>query len=111
MRTSVLAKEESKLIPTYIPTYHMLLERFVRGSHSRMRDGIRPDRAVDIELLHHRLETLHAHLGSATLLEEKKRISDLGLLVSGGFFVELRGDESLNMKLKGVLDHNKEAKT
>ena len=78
MKTSVLVKKEKKLILTDSLTYSMWFERFIRGLHNMMGDDIKPDRAVDIKLLHHMLDTLQECLDSATPLEGKKRIDDMG---------------------------------
>ena len=72
--------------------------------------NIRLDRAVNIELLHHILDTSQEYLDIATSLEKRKRITDMGLLVSGrGGSAGLKVNELLNLSLKGVLEHDQEA--
>ena len=68
-----------------------------------MGDDIKPDRAVDIKLLHHMLDTLQEYLDSATLLEGKKRIDDMG---PSCFSAGLKGNTLLNLSLNGVVEHD-----
>ena len=109
MRTSVLAKEEKKLMLTDSPTYSLWFERFIRGMHNRMGDDIRPDEGVDIELLHYMLNTLQECLDNTEDAGGRKRIIQLGFYLSATFSAGLRGNELFNLNLKGLLEHDQEA--
>ena len=109
MKTSVLAKEEKKLMLTDSPTYSLWFERFIRGMHNRMGDDIRPDKGVDIKLLHHMLNTLEECLNNTGEATGKKRIIHLGCYLSATFSAGLRGNELFNLNLKGLLEHDQEA--
>ena len=52
------------------------------------------------------LDTLQECLDSTISLEERNRIADMELLVSGGFSAGLRGNELLNLSLRVFLEHD-----
>ena len=109
MKTSVLAKEEKKLMLTDSPTYSLWFERFIRGMHNRMGDDIRPDEGVDIDLLHHMLNTLKHCVDNTKKVEGRIRIIQLGFYISATFSAGLRGNELFNLNVKGLLEHDQEA--
>ena len=109
MKTSVLAKEEKKLMLTDSPTYSLWFERFIRGMHNRMGDDIRPDEGIDIKLLHGMLKTLKKCMECSVGFAEQKRLVDMGFYISATFSAGLRGNELLNLSLKGLLEHDEES--
>ena len=106
MRTSVLAKDNRKLMLTDSPTYSLWFERFVRGMHNRMGDDIRQDLEVDIKLLHHMLEKLKGKVELSSTFNQRKELVDLGFFLNAGFSAGLRGNELCNLSLKGMLEHD-----
>jgi hypothetical protein len=100
---SVLAYETQTLITTPCPTYRYWYQRFSRGLHKRTGDVVRSDYAVTLEIMKELLEQLNSECeASMTTEQEKKRIANMGLLLSVGFLCGLRGEELMKIDM-GVL--------
>jgi hypothetical protein len=84
-----MAYETQKLITTPCPTYGYWYQRFSLGMHKRMGDVVRSDYAVTSQIVKELLDQLDSEWESSINERERKRIADLGFLISAGFLCGL----------------------
>ena len=77
----------------------------MRGLHSRMGDDIRPNMAIYVEILKEMLLVLKSEYLSSSQLEEKHRISELGVILCTGFCAALRGEEIMKLTMDETLEY------
>jgi hypothetical protein len=80
-----MAYETQKLITTPCPTYGYWYQRFSLGLHKRMGDVVHSDYAVTLEIIKELLSQLDSEWESSAVVWERKRIADVGFLLSLGF--------------------------
>jgi hypothetical protein len=102
---SVMAYETQKLITTPCPTYGYWYQRFSLGMHKRMGDVVRSDYAVTSLIVKELLEQLDSEWETSKNEKERKRIADMGLLISAGFLCGLRGEEIMKIDLGGLIKY------
>jgi hypothetical protein len=97
--------ETQKLITTPCPTYGYWYQQFSLGLHKRMGDVVRSDYAVTLALVKELLEQLSSEWTVSVNARERKRIADMGFLLSAGFLCGLRGEEIMKVDLGGLIKY------
>lgn len=82
---SVMAYKTKKLITTPCPTYGYWYQRFSQGLHKRMGDMVKSDFAVTSEIIKELLQQLDSEWEGSSSSLERKRIANLGLMLTAGF--------------------------
>jgi hypothetical protein len=73
--------------------------------HKQMGDVVRSDYAVTSRIVKELLEQLDSEWEAATHERERKRIADMGFLISAGFLCGLRGEEIMKIDLGGLIKY------
>jgi hypothetical protein len=98
----VMAYETQKLITTPCPTYGYWYQRFSQGLHKRMEDVVKSDYAVTSGIIR---ELLDSEWEASTGGLERKRIANMGLVLSTVFLCGLRGEEIMKVDLGGLIKY------
>jgi hypothetical protein len=99
---SVGAYERNRMFISGSVTHKFWFSRFMGGVHKRVGQVRKPDRVLTIDIIHAVDRILESNWENARNADERKRISEMGAWIIGGFCTGLRGEEMLLIELAGT---------
>ena len=109
-KSSVIARDVTKLFTTTCPTHGEWFERFQKGLHERMGDMVKQDLGISIELIHALMSRYEARWEAAG--QNRRRQQEVlfpALFCIVAFCCALRGEEVPMMSLSGIVQHLNDA--
>jgi hypothetical protein len=99
---SVGAYERNRTWISSVATHQFFYSRFIQGVHKRVGEVRKPDAIITIEVLHAADKILEEEWKNAGTVELKRRVSEVGAWMIGGFCTGLRGEEMILIDMFGT---------
>ena len=110
--TWVLRSDKSNTFFTDSPARSEFFKRFQQGLRSRMGRDVRDDATLDFRILHKILLNMNVELlGEETPFKRRRWLATSGAFFVTSFMLGLRGNETLMLDLKGLVDYVQEGNT
>ena len=108
----VLRADKGNTFFTDSPARSEFFNRFQLGLKSRMGRDVRGDIALDYQILHKILSSMNNELlHKSTNLKRRRWLATAGAYFTISFVLALRGNETLMLDLKGLVDYIKEGRS
>jgi hypothetical protein len=102
---SVMMKDTMKMSISSCPTDGYFFEKFTKGCHKRMGDIVKPDRALEVDILVEIFNSLEGEWGQVLTDRARWELALEGCFYIVGFVCALRGEEIPLTNLAGIREH------